>query len=367
MPTAFDPITLGRSRLANRLVMAPMTRSRADPTDGTATALMADYYAQRATAGLIITEGTQPSAIGQGYPSTPGLHSSQQVTSWRRVTDAVHDAGGRIFAQLMHTGRIGHPTLYTEPMTPVGASPVAAQGQAFTPSGPQDFVVPRPLSSAEILTTITDFASAAQNAVDAGFDGVELHGANGYLLHQFMSTNANQRDDEWGGSVQNRIRLTVEVSRAVAQAIGADRTGLRISPRNVLNDIVDDSYAETYPALVEALNPVGLAYLHVMETADHDLTRRLRQQWTGLLVLNPATPESSTGPDQLHLIDDGEADLLSFGTAFLANPDLPARLAAGGPFNTPDFSTAYGGDHRGYTDYPVATTGTVAPAGKPGK
>ena len=360
MPTAFDPITLGRYRLANRIVMAPMTRSRANPVDGTATVSMAEYYAQRATAGLIITEGTQPSAIGQGYPATPGLHTGPQLRSWRRVTAAVHDGGGHIFAQLMHTGRIGHPTLYAEPTTPVGASPVAARGQIFTPSGPQDFVVPRPLSGEEILATIKDFASAAQNAVDAGFDGVELHGANGYLLHQFMSTNANHRDDEWGGSVQNRIRLTVEASRAVAEAIGPDRTGLRISPLNVLNDIVDDSYRETYPALVEALNPVGLAYLHVMETADHDLTRRLRQHWTSRFILNPATPESFTGPDQLHLIDDGEADLLAFGAAFLANPDLPARLAAGGPFNTPDFTTAYGGDRHGYTDYPRATTGTVA-------
>ncbi len=360
MPTAFDPITFGRYPLANRIVMAPMTRSRAHAGDATATALMAEYYAQRASAGLIITEGTQPSAVGQGYPFTPGLHTDEQVRSWRNVTDAVHDAGGRIFAQLMHTGRIGHPSLYPTPMTPVGASSVAAKGQSFTPAGPQDFVVPRVLTEQEIVATIEDFASAARRAIDAGFDGVELHGANGYLLHQFMSTNTNQREDRWGGSIGNRIRLTVETTRAVADAIGPDRTGLRISPSNTLNDIADETYTDTYPALVDALNPIGLAYLHLMETGDHELTLRLRDQWQGLFILNPATPESFTGLGELHLIDDGETDLLSFGSAFLANPDLPARLAAGGPFNVTDYSTAYGGDHRGYTDYPALVADSAA-------
>jgi len=352
VPTAFDPVTLGGLELPNRIVMAPMTRSRAAMPGATATPLMAEYYAQRAGAGLIITEGIQPNVVGEGYVNTPGLHSDAQVRSWQAVTEAVHAAGGRIFAQLMHTGRIGHPDSYANgPMTPVGPSPVKAAGQTFTPTGLQDFVVPRELSGADIDATVHDFASAARNAVAAGFDGVELHGANGYLLHQFLSTNANQRRNDWGGSVPGRVRFPVEVSRAVADTIGASRTGLRISPGNPMNDIVEDD-ADIYPALLDALDPIGLAYLHVMETTDPELTRRLRAQWQGAFFLNPATPGGATGPDQLHLVEDGSADLLSFGAAFLANPDLPARLASGGPFNAPDFATAYGGDARGYTDYP---------------
>ncbi|WP_432570878.1 alkene reductase [Kineococcus sp. SYSU DK005] len=353
MPTAFDPITIGNLYLANRITMAPMTRSRAAVPGATATALMAQYYAQRASAGLIITEGVQPSVVGQGYINTPGLHSTEQVQSWREVTGAVHAAGGKIVAQLMHTGRIGHPDSYAgDPMTPVAPSPVKAAGQTYTPTGLQDFVVPRELTGDEIKATVRDFAQAARNAIEAGFDGVELHGANGYLLHQFLSTNVNRRQDDWGGSVQGRIRFTLEVARTVAATIGAGRTGLRISPGNTLNDIVEDAQG-TYPALLEALNPIGLAYLHVMETVEADLTRQLRTQWQGAFILNPVTPGSATGAAQLQLIENGSTDLLSFGAAFLANPDLPARLAAGGPYNTPDFSTAYGGGAVGYTDYPT--------------
>ena len=350
MTIAFDPVHLGPHRLAHRVVMAPMTRSRATGT--IPTPLMAEYYAQRASGGLIITEGTQPSAVGQGYPDTPGLHTDEQVRGWRRVTDAVHERGGVIFAQLMHTGRIGHPSLLAEPRSPVTASRVRAEGQVFTPGGLQDFVVPHELTHDEILATIDDFARAARNAIAAGFDGVELHGANGYLLHQFVSTNVNQRDDAWGGTPAKRVRLTVEATRAVAAAIGAERTALRISPGNPYNDIVDTDVEETYPLIVEALNPLGLAYLHVLESTAPALTPVLRKEWTGPFMLNPAAPDGPTGLDRLALVSAGEADLVSFGSLFIANPDLPARLAAGGPFNKPDMALAYGGDHRGYTDYP---------------
>jgi N-ethylmaleimide reductase len=351
MTTAFDPIQLGELRLANRIVMAPMTRNRAvagNPTQHTVT-----YYAQRASAGLIITEGVQPSAIGQGYPNTPGLHTAEQVAAWRTVTDAVHAAGGVIFAQLLHNGRIGHPSVLPDGLAPVGPSPVAAAGKIFTGAGVEDFVTPDELTEDGIAQTVADFADAARNAIAAGFDGVEVHGANGYLLHQFLSTNANQRTDRWGGSVAGRIRLVTEVVRVVADAIGASRTALRVSPGNPFNDIVEDGYPETYQALVAELDPLGLAYLHIAEGPDRDLTLLLRKQWSGTLILAPHTGDRPTGPAELELLADGTADLISFGALFLANPDLPARLAAGGPFNTPDRATYYGGDERGYTDYPT--------------
>ena len=353
MTTAFDPVTVGRYTARNRVVMAPMTRSRAYGPGATPTDLMATYYGQRADAGLIITEGTQPSVIGQGYPATPGLHSSDQVQAWQKVTGAVHERGGLIFAQLMHTGRIGHPSLFEQELTPVGASPVAAAGSVYTVDGMQEFVTPEPLTADGIATTIADFVSAARNAIDAGFDGVELHGANGYLLHQFLSTNANLRTDEWGGTVEGRIRFTVEVVAAVAAAIGSDRVGLRISPANPYNDMVEDGHRETYRALVTALNPLGLAYLHIGEGPDPVLTPELRALWQGTLILNPFTPGAFTGPEALELIENGSTDMVSYAALFLANPDLPERLRAGGPFNMPDFPTAFGGDEHGYTDYPT--------------
>jgi N-ethylmaleimide reductase len=357
MSTAFEPVTIGRHTAANRIVMAPMTRSRAVST--LPTELTATYYAQRASAGLIITEGIQPSAVGQGYPSTPGLHDRAHVEAWRAVTDAVHDRGGLIFAQLMHTGRVGHPSNYADDLTPVGPSAVRANAQIFTPGGLADMVEPEELTHDGILSTIDDFVSAARHAIEAGFDGVELHGANGYLLHQFLSTNANQRSDAWGGSRENRARLMIETSTAVAQAIGADRTAVRLSPGNPLNDIAEDDADGTYLHLVRALDELGLAYLHVLETGLPELTGQLRDVWSGTFVLNPATPGSSTGPEQLRLIEDGAADLISFGARFLANPDLPARLVAGGPFNEPDMSKAYGGGEEGYTDYPTLDRTTV--------
>ncbi|MEU6219181.1 alkene reductase [Streptomyces sp. NPDC047022] len=355
MTTAFEPIVLGGKRLANRVAMAPMTRSRAFGPGAEPTELMATYYAQRAGAGLIVTEGIQPSPVGQGYPDTPGLHTPGQVRAWRAVTDAVHREGGVIFAQLMHTGRIGHPSLLPEDLVPVGPSAVAAEGRVFTHEGPKDFVTPRELSEAEILRTIDDFATAARGAIEAGFDGVEIHGANGYLIHQFLAPNANRRTDAWGGGVEGRIRFAVEVTAAVADAIGGHRVGLRVSPGNVYNDIAEDDLAEVYGALLDRVSGLGLAYLHVMEGPDRDLTARLRGTWPGSFVLNPFTYPETTGPDALKLIEDGSADMVAYGALFLANPDLPRRLAEGGPFNTPDQSTFYGGDHRGYTDYPTLT------------
>ncbi|MEU9126190.1 alkene reductase [Streptomyces sp. NPDC048506] len=353
MSTAFDPFDLAGAKLANRIAMAPMTRSRAYGPGATPTSETAVYYGQRASAGLIVTEGIQPNVIGQGYPDTPGLHSPDQVAAWRPVTQAVHERGGVIFAQLMHTGRIGHPSLLPDGLVPVGPSAVAAQGQVFTHEGPKDFVVPRELGEQEIAQTIADFAAAARNAIAAGFDGVEIHGANGYLIHQFLSANANQRTDGWGGSIEGRIRLGVEVAAAVADAIGGERVGFRISPGNPYNNMAEENVAELYGALVARLAPLDLAYLHLMEDPDRDLTRQLRQAWPAAFVLNPFTHPQFTGHDALALVEEGLADLIAFGALFLANPDLPHRLAQGGPFNTPDAATFYGGDARGYTDYPT--------------
>ncbi|MFJ6185794.1 alkene reductase [Streptomyces sp. NPDC092295] len=351
MTTAFDPIDLSGTQLTNRIAMAPMTRSRAfgpghSPTDSTV-----EYYAQRASAGLIITEGTQPSVVGQGYPDTPGLHSAEQIAAWRKVTDAVHAKGGKIFAQIMHAGRIGHPVLLPDGLVPVGVSAVAAPGQVFTHDGPKDFIAPRELTSDEVRETIADFASAARNAVEAGFDGVELHGANGYLIHQFLAPNSNLRTDEWGGSDEARIRFAVEVTRAVAAEIGAERTAIRISPGNPYNGVSEPDPEPVYTALVKQLEPIGLAYLHLIEN-NRELTVALRKLFSGTLILNAAT-EGFTGAGELALIEDGTADLLSFGALFLANPDLPARLKAGGPYNAPDPASFFGGDDKGYIDYPA--------------
>ncbi|MEV5982405.1 alkene reductase [Streptomyces sp. NPDC052114] len=352
MTTAFDTIDLSGTQLGNRIAMAPMTRSRAGE-GGVATDLTAAYYAQRASAGLIITEGIQPSVVGQGYPDTPGLHSAEQIAGWRKVTDAVHAAGGRIFAQIMHTGRIGHPSLLPEGLVNVGVSPVAAQGQVYTAEGPKDFVTPRELTGAEVRATIGDFVTAARNAVDAGFDGVELHGANGYLIHQFLAPGSNRRTDEWGGSVENRIRFAVEVAKAVTAEIGAERTGFRVSPGNPFNDISEPDPEPTYTALVKELAALDLAYLHVMEVGEvRELTTRLRQDFGGTFVLNPLS-EGPTSHDALALVEDGTADVIAFGALFLANPDLPARLRTEGPYNTPDQATFYGGTEKGYTDYPT--------------
>ncbi|MFF4283508.1 alkene reductase [Streptomyces kronopolitis] len=352
MTTAFDPVDLAGIPLANRIVMAPMTRNRAT-ADGVPTPSMVRYYTQRASAGLIITEAAQTAPIGRGYPLTPGLHTPAQVDGWREVTDSVHAAGGRIFAQLWHGGRIGHPALLAGGQLPVAPSAVAAAGQGFTHEGLKDFVTPRELTGEEIAETIAGFAGAARNAMAAGFDGVEIHGANGYLVHQFLAPNANLRTDGWGGSDAARARFAVEVVQAVAAAVGAHRTGLRLSPGNTFNDIHEPAPEATYTALIDAVAPLGLAYLHTCDVPDTELLARLRTRFGGTFLLNPATVGRPTGPEELPLVERGEADLLAFGALFLANPDLPRRLARGGPFNTPVRESFYGGDDSGYLDYPA--------------
>lgn len=353
MSKMFDSITLGDLALANRFVMAPMTRNRAT-LDGMATALMATYYAQRASAGLIISEGIQPSQIGQGFSGTPGLHTARQVESWKPVTEAVHRAGGRIVAQLMHSGRIGHPALYPSGHLPVGASAIAAEGKTYTRDGMLDYPVPAVLNKQAIVRTIDDFANAAGNAMAAGFDGVEIHAGNGFLLHQFMAQNTNQRSDEYGGSLAARLRLTVEVAQAVASEIGAGRTGMRISPANPYNDIAEGDSSAIYRELLPRLP--ALAFLHIMEARSRQHTLAIRQQWHGPLILNPHETMDTgavSGAIADAVLEQKLADAVCFGALFLANPDLPARIKAGGPYNEMDQHTLYGGDHRGYTDYPT--------------
>jgi N-ethylmaleimide reductase len=358
MVTAFDPIVVGGRELANRLVMAPMSRSRAygpDAAPGQATAI---YYAQRASAGLIVTEGIQPSPTGRGYPATPGLYSDVQIQAWRRVTDAVHSADGTIFAQLMHAGRIAHPSVLPAALFPLGPSAVRADTQVFTQAGPQPCVEPRAMTEQDIRETVEDFARAAENAVAAGFDGVEIHGANGFLIHQFLADNTNRRSDAWGGAAENKIRFAVQVATAVSEAVGADRVGFHISPGNPYNDVTESRADEVYPVLVTELAALGLAYLNDSESSAVALTSRLRALWPGVFILNPHTSPGPTGPAQLTLVDDGTTDMLSYGVLFLANPDLPARLARGGPFNPPDPATFYGGGAEGYIDYPALADST---------
>jgi N-ethylmaleimide reductase len=353
MQTAFDPIIVGGRKLANRIVMAPMSRSRAYGAAATPGPSTARYYAQRASAGLIISEGISPSPIGYGYPATPGLYAEAQVAAWRPVTDAVHDAGGVIFAQLMHGGRIGHPSLLPDGAAPVAPSPVRAEAQVFTRTGPQPCVQPRELNAAGVTATIEEFAVAARNAIEAGFDGVEIHAGNGFLVHQFLAGNTNARTDEWGGPIGNRIRFAVQVAAAAAEAVGPDRVGVQISPGNPYNDVTEPDAGAVYPALATALGGLGLAYLNVAETGGVELTPVLRAAWPGVLILNPNSEQRPAGPARMRLVADGVADMVSFGVLFLANPDLPARLARGGPFNRPDPATFYGGGDEGYVDYPA--------------
>lgn len=345
----WDPITVGDLRLEHRLGMAPMTRDRSYP-DGVPTAMNAEYYAQRASTALIITEGTQPSADGQGYLLTPGIYTDDHVAGWREVTDAVHEAGGRIVVQLMHVGRVSHPDNTPHGRQPVAPSAVRPEASMFTAAGMQPMPQPRALSTAEVAETVQDFRRAAAAAIAAGADGVEIHGANGYLIQQFLSSNANQRTDAYGGSVTNRIRFAVEVATAVAAEVGAGRTGVRISPGNPFNDMREDDVIDVYPALIAALAPLELAYLHVAQGGDEALLASLRSAWPGVLVLNRGGADL---PTRIADVTEGRADVITVGSMALANPDLVARVRTGAPLNTPDKATFYGGDARGYTDYPA--------------
>ncbi|GAA0445065.1 alkene reductase [Streptomyces sp. NPDC046215] len=353
----FEASRLGPLHLPNRLVMAPLTRNRAG-ADGVPQPIMATYYAQRASAGLIIAEAATPNAVGQTYPNIPAIYNEAHVAGWRQVTDAVRAQGGRMFLQLQHGGRVGHPD--NSGLMPVAPSPVPLPETIHTPSGRQDAVVPREMTLEDIHSTVADFAAAARNAVDAGFAGVEVHAANGQLLHQFMARGTNRRTDAYGGTVAGRIRFAVEVVRAVAEAIGPERVGLRISPGASFNGIVEGDTGSIYPALVEALADTGLAYLHlVFADPDQPLFQDIRKSWPGTLMANPVLgwgePLPADGGQHAgeRLLTAG-ADLISLGRAFLANPDLVERLRTGAPLNqVRDRHMMYVGGETGYTDYPT--------------
>lgn len=352
----FTKIQIGQFTLPNRIVMAPMTRNRAGkgnaPTD-----LNVEYYVQRASAGLLITEATQVSPQGVGYPLTPGIHSAEQIAGWKQVTDAVHEHGGRIFLQLWHVGRISHPSLQPDGALPVAPSAIAAAGMAQTYEGPKPFETPHALELEEIPGVIEQFRQGAKNALEAGFDGVEIHGANGYLPDQFLRDATNKRTDEYGGSIENRARFILEVTEAVIDVWGAGRVGIRLSPSGTFNDMADSDAQATFGYVVKALNRFDLAYLHLVEGGEGDLrhggvaipTSYFRPLYKGNLLVN-GNYDREKGDA---VIADGTADFVSFGVKFLANPDLPERLKLNAELNPPDFASFYGGNAKGYTDYPA--------------
>lgn len=349
MNSLFSQVQLGRYTLSNRMVMAPMTRSRSDDS-GVPTELVPTYYAQRASAGLIITEGVFPVALGKGYVRTPGIETAEQVAAWKQVSEAVHARGGRIFMQLMHCGRISHPSLLPNGAQPQAPSVIKPAGQTWTATGLQDFVIPHALSVVEIAAIIEGYRQAARLAVEAGFDGVELHAASGYLPEQFLSTGSNQRTDEYGGSVENRVRFVLEVLNAVSTEIGSDRVGLKISPEMNFNDIVDANPQETYTYLVEQLRGLNLGYLHVaLFGASIDYHALLRPLFDGSYLIGGGLDQNSAES----LIADGRADAAVFGSAFLANPDLPERFRTGAELNVPNKDTFYAPGVEGYIDYPA--------------
>lgn len=348
--------TLGRLRLPNRLVMAPMTRNRA-VAGNVPGELIATYYEQRASAGLIVTEATQVAPEGIGYPSTPGIHTRDQVAGWRRVTDRVHGAGGRIFLQLWHVGRISHPLFQPGGTLPVAPSAIAPAGSTYTPEGSKPFVTPRALRTEEIPRIVEQFRQGARHALEAGFDGVELHAANGYLPDQFLRDGTNRRKDAYGGSVENRSRFLLEIVRELVAVWGADRVGVRLSPSGTFNDMRDSDPLATFGHAVRQLDRLGIVYLHLVEGNEADLrhgativpTEDLRALFRRTLIVN-GNYDAERAKETL---EDGPADLVSFGRLFLANPDLPRRLRERAPLNAPDPATFYGGGARGYTDYPA--------------
>lgn len=349
MSSLFTPVQMGRVVLENRLVMAPMTRSRADD-DGVPSDLVATYYTQRAGAGLIISEGVYPQGTGKGYVRTPGIETDEQVSAWKQVTDAVHAQGGRIFMQLMHSGRISHPSLQPRGALPLAPLAIKPAGQTWTSNGLQDFVTPHALSVVEIAAVVEGYRQAARRAIEAGFDGVEVHGASGYLPEQFLSSGSNQRSDEYGGSVENRARFLLEVLAAVATEIGSDRVGLKISPEMNFNDIIDADPQATYTYLVEHLHSLDLAYLHVaLFGAKTDYHALLRPLFDGRYLIGGGLDQAAAQA----LIENAQADAVVFGSAFLANPDLPERLRLGAELNAPDKDTFYTPGAKGYIDYPT--------------
>lgn len=368
----FTPYRLGNIEMPNRIVMPPMTRSRAGVGD-IATDLMAEYYSQRASAGLIISEGTQISRQGQGYAWTPGIYSTEQVRGWRKVTDTVHAAGGRMFAQLWHVGRVSHTSLQPDNAAPVSSSALVADGvKVFVDPegrGPQAGVgemiqhsTPRALAVDEIRGIIADYASAARNALEAGFDGVELHGANGYLINQFIDSQANARDDEYGGSLSNRLRFLKEVAQAVTDVVGKERIGVRLAPLTTLQGAVDDTPEATYLAAAHALGQIGVGYIHIAEADWEDapvmpaaFKEALRAIYPGTLIYSG----NYTLARAEQALTNGWADLIGFGRAFVANPDLPYRLQHKLPLSVGDRSKYFGGAAAGYTDYPHYTAASL--------
>lgn len=356
MAKLFSPTTLGPLALRNHLVMSPLTRSRA--TGNVPNELMAEYYKQRATAGLIITEGTSPSPNGLGYPRIPGIFSDAQVDGWKLITDAVHEQGGKIFVQLMHCGRIAHPLNLPPGARVIGPSAVAADGEMFTDAeGMKPNATPQAMTEADIAATVEEYARAASNAMAAGFDGVELHGANGYLLEQFIRPTSNRRTDRYGGSIDNRARFVVEVVDAVVQAIGRDRVGIRLSPFGAFNDMPPyDGMEADYTELAHRLDDRCLLYIHLVDHSPMgappvpaSMKSTFREVFNGALILSGGYDAARAERD----LEDGRADLIAVGRPFLANPDLVERWRTGAPENTPDMDTFYTPGAHGYTDYPT--------------
>ena len=366
MTTLFDPVTVGDIALSNRVVMAPLTRNRAP--GAVPTPLMVTYYRQRASAGLLITEATAISQQGQGYADVPGLYAPEQVAGWKPVTAAVHEAGGKIVTQLWHVGRVSHTSLQPEGGAPVAPSAIAAKTKTvLLQDGVPTFVetsTPRALETNELPGIVDDYRRAAKAAIEAGFDGVEIHAANGYLIDQFLKTGSNQRTDAYGGSIENRARLLIEVVQAITEAIGGGRTGIRLSPVTPANDVVDADPQPLFDYVVRQLARFGLAYVHIIEGATGG-PRELADRPFDYAALKAAY--RAAGGQGAWMVNNGYdlalaqqaladgADLVAFGKPFIANPDLVARLRQGGPFNTPDRATFYGGGVAGYTDYPALT------------
>ena len=348
----FAPAVLGTLPLTSRIVMAPLTRSRAAPGN-VPQALNARYYAQRASAGMIISEATQITPQGQGYPKTPGIHSQEQIAGWQGVTQAVHARGGKIFLQLWHVGRISHPLTLADGGLPVAPSALQPAGEIYTEQGMKPFVTPRALESNEMPALVEDFRRAAANAKAAGFDGVEIHAANGYLIDQFLRDGTNQRNDGYGGSVWNRGRLLREVTEAVLTVWEPGRVGVRLSPVNPFNDIVDSAPQATFEAVTEQLNAYQLAYLHVVEDRSSKFDfQRLRQIFNGAYIANGDYDRDSA----IAAVAGEQADFIAFGKLFIANPDLPERLRRDGPYNAPRPDSFYAGGAEGYDDYPALET-----------
>lgn len=355
MTDLLSPARFGAIDLANRVVMSSLTRNRAG-AGNVPTPLVAEYYRQRASAGLILTEASPVCAEGHGYPRTPGIHTPEQVAGWKQVTAAVHGAGGKIALQLWHVGRISHPDLQPGGALPVAPSAIRPAGEAFTGQAMKDYVTPRALELDEIPALVERYAQAARNAMEAGFDGVEVHAGNGYLLDQFLRSSTNRRTDAYGGSKENRARLLLEVMEAVCSAIGHDRVGLRLSPVTTFNDISDEHPQETFDHVVTQLNPLKLAFLDVLQGTggapkeqwvpfDYD---RLRALYTGNLILNNGYDFAAAQ----QAVRSGAADAIAFGRLLLANPDLVERFRRGAPLNAPDYDRLYRGEEKGYTDYP---------------